>query len=109
MVLIANWPEDLEEFVRTAECPYVKTYAQTWPHEYLVKERVDDGMFLDMVRHIRQYGYKAASYRREYTYFQQEDLVYWTMVPAEGDPKWYPVEKKPSSIGAQLKTPTHIV
>ena len=60
----------------------------------LVKERVDEGMFLDMVRHIRKHCYKAAFYRSEYTYFQQDDLVYWTMVQPEGDPKWYPVEKE---------------
>jgi len=46
------------------------------------------------VRYIRQHGYKAAFYRREYTYFQQDGMVYWTMVPPEGDPKWYPVEKE---------------
>jgi len=53
---------------------------------------VDEGMFMDMVRHIRKHGHKAAFYRREYTYFQQDDLVYWTMVPDEADPEWYPVE-----------------
>jgi len=63
-----KWPEDLEQFIRTAEWTYAKTYAQTWPHEYLVKERVDEGMFLDMIRHIRKHGYKAAFYRREHTY-----------------------------------------
>ncbi len=89
-----KWPEALERFIKTEEWTYAKTYAQTWPHEYLVKERVDADMFLDMVRHIRRHGYKAAFYRREYTYFQQDDLVYWTMVPSEGDPKWYPVEKE---------------
>jgi len=88
----SKWPEELERFIKTEEWTFAKTYAQTWPHEYLVKERVDEGMFMDMVRHIRKHGHKAAFYRREYTYFQQDDLVYWTMVPDEADPEWYPVE-----------------
>ena len=90
-----HWPQELERFIETQEWTFAKTYAQTWPHEYLVKERVvDEGMFLAMVRHLRQHGYKAPFYRREYTYFQQDGKVYWTMVPDEGDPKWYPVEKE---------------
>jgi hypothetical protein len=91
---LTKWPEDLERFIKNTEWTFAKTYAQTWPHEYLVKERVDESMFLDMVRHIRQHGYKASFYRMEHTYFQQNGLVYWTMVPPEDDPKWYPVEKE---------------
>ena len=44
-----NWPEELERFIKTQEWTFAKTYAQTWPHEYLVKERVDEGMFLDII------------------------------------------------------------
>ena len=29
---------------------FCETYAQTRPHEHLVKERVDEAMFLDIVR-----------------------------------------------------------
>ena len=94
MIVTTKWPEDLEQFIHAADWTYAKTYAKTWPHEYLVKERVDERMFLAMVRHIREHGYKAAFYRQEYTYFQKDGLVYWTMVPEEGDPKWYPVEKE---------------
>jgi hypothetical protein len=88
----SKWPEELERFIKTEEWTFAKTYAQTWPHEYLVKQRVDEDMFLDVVRHIRQHGHKAAFYRRQYTYFQQDGLVYWTMVPDEADPARYPVE-----------------
>ncbi len=87
-----RWPEEIERFIKSAEWTFAKTYAQTWPHEYLVKERVDEGMFLDIVRHIRKYGYTGPFYRQQYTYFQQDGLVYWTMVPPEDDPAWYPVE-----------------
>jgi hypothetical protein len=92
MSATTNWPKDLDKFIHTAKWTYAKTYAHTWPHEYLVRERVDEKLFLDMVRHIRQYGYKAAFYRTQYTYFRQDGLVYWTMVPDKADPTWYPVE-----------------
>ena len=42
-------PEELERFIKTEEWTFAKTYAQTWPHEYLVKERVDEGMLLDII------------------------------------------------------------
>ena len=31
----SKWPEELEKFIKTAEWTFAKTYAQTWPHEYL--------------------------------------------------------------------------
>jgi hypothetical protein len=40
-----KWPEELERFITTEEWIFAKTYAPTWPHEYLVKERVDEGMY----------------------------------------------------------------
>ena len=45
----SKWPEELERFIKTEKWTFAKTYAQTWPHEYLVKERVDEGMFLDII------------------------------------------------------------
>ena len=50
-----------------------------WPHEYLVKERVDQVCFVEMVRHIRTYGYLGKFYQREISYFQDYGFVYWTM------------------------------
>ena len=44
-----NWPQELQRFIKTQEWTFAKTYAQTWPHEYLDKERVDEGMFLDII------------------------------------------------------------
>ena len=89
--LSSKWPGELSEFIKTVKWTFAKTYANTWPHEYIVKKRVDENKFTCMVRHIRENGYKASFYRKEYTYFGQGGMVYWTMVPDDLDPAWYPV------------------
>ena len=71
--------EALREFVRTAPWTFAKTYAATWPHEYLVRDRVDESLFIALVTHIRTYGYEGQFYRLTLTYFDEGDHVYWTM------------------------------
>jgi len=50
-----------------------------WPHEYIVREKVDKVLFEDLVRHIRQYGFEGRFYQRVLTYFAEDGLLYWTM------------------------------
>jgi hypothetical protein len=92
--LAPKWPEEVSRFISTTEWIFAKTYADTWPHEYLVKEQVNEHMFLAIVGHIRKHGYLAPFYQHQYKYFQQEGLVYWTMVPPDNDPKWYPINEE---------------
>ena len=35
-----------------------------WPHEYLVRERVDEILFEQLVKHIRQHGCEGKFYRK---------------------------------------------
>ena len=51
-------PPKLKAFVEESDWTFAKTYAQTWPHEYIVRDRVDESPFLSLVRHIREHGYK---------------------------------------------------
>lgn len=74
-----NFPANLKTFVEEQEWTFAKTYATTWPHEYLVRERVDEGLFIALVQHVRKYGYQGAFYRKEITYFDEDGMVYWTM------------------------------
>ena len=50
-----------------------------WPHEYLVRDRVDAQLFESLVRHIREHGTEGRFYRRVLTYFAEDGLLYWTM------------------------------
>lgn len=50
-----------------------------WPHEYLVRERVDETLFEATVIHICGHGYEGRFYQKPITYFQENGLLYWTM------------------------------
>jgi hypothetical protein len=72
-------PAYLKAFVDRETWTFAKTYAGTWPHEYLVRERVDEDLFVQLVLHIREFGYEGRFYHQTYTYFKEDGLVYWTM------------------------------
>lgn len=73
------FPPTLREFISAEQWIFAKTYAKTWPHEYLFRDRVDEELFLQLVRHISQHGYLGHFYRMTYTYFDEDGLTYWTM------------------------------
>ena len=50
-----------------------------WPHEYLVRDRVDETLFVRLVEHIRANGYEGRFYQRVITYYEEAGMVYWTM------------------------------
>ncbi len=72
-------PPELKAFVDEPSWTFAKTYAKTWPHEYIVRERVDEELFLSLVRHIREHGYDGRFYHKPITYFDEDGRVYWTM------------------------------
>ena len=65
-------PNALREFIDSSQWTFAKTYALTWPHEYLVRERVDRVLFDALVRHIRQHGFEGRFYQRVLTYFAED-------------------------------------
>jgi hypothetical protein len=69
---------DLLEFISKEEWTFAKTM-QMWPHEYLVRERVDETLFIKLVEHIRTNGYQGSFYKKKITYYEEAGLVYWTM------------------------------
>lgn len=73
---------DLGLFVDNQDWVFAKTYAKTWPHEYIVRDKVDETLFIGLVKHIRANGYIGKFYRMDITYFDEDGIVYWTM----GDP-----------------------
>lgn len=72
-------PEALRSFVTSCEWIFSATYASTWPHEYIVRKNVDEGLFVQLVMHIRAHGYEGRFYDKPITYFDEDGMVYWTM------------------------------
>ena len=71
--------DDLRQFVASCEWTFAKTYADTWPHDYIVRDRVDGERFVQLVRHIRAHGFEGRFYSQRYTYFAEDGMLYWTM------------------------------
>lgn len=73
------FPKTLRDFVSTCHWTFAKTYASTWPHEYIVRGKVDEISFVQLVTHIRKHGYLGHFYRKPITYFSHQGMLYWTM------------------------------
>ena len=71
-------PNDLREFIDSLSWTFAKTMPE-WPHEYVVRERVDENLFVQLVRHIRANGCEGKFYHKNMTYYDDCGLVYWTM------------------------------
>jgi hypothetical protein len=72
-------PDSLRRFITSCQWTFAKTYASTWPHEYIVRSRVDEELFVSFVTHIRSHGYQGCFYRKAITYFDEAGMTYWTM------------------------------
>ena len=69
----------IREFIVAVPWTFAKTYAATWPHEYIVRKRVDEKLFVELVNHIRTHGYEGNFYRMKITYYDEDGMTYWTM------------------------------
>ena len=74
-----RFPDEIKEFINNTQWIFAKTYADTWPHHYIVRDRVDEKLFVKTVQHIRRFGYEGRFYKMKITYFDEDGLVYWTM------------------------------
>lgn len=72
-------PQGLQDFIINETWIFAKTYAKTWPHEYLVKEKVDEKLFIAFVHLIREQGYTGKFYEKDIIYFDYNNDVFWTM------------------------------
>jgi hypothetical protein len=71
-------PNALRKFIESSQWTFAKTMPE-WPHEYLVRDRVDRALFEALVCHIRQHGVEQRFYQLVLTYFAEDGLLYWTM------------------------------
>ena len=79
-----SFPPELFAFVNEQEWVFAKTMPE-WPHEYIVRERVDEKLFEQLVRHIRAHGYEGNFYRKILTYYDEGGMMYWTMGTPVGE------------------------
>ncbi len=70
--------DQLCNFIATEKWTFAKTMPE-WAHEYIVRERVDENLFVELVLHIRKYGYEGRFYSKVIIYFEQDGYTYWTM------------------------------
>jgi len=71
-------PDNIDLFIKSVSWTHAKTMPK-WPHEYIVRERVDEDLFVRLVSHIRNYGYAGRFYSNPITYYDYDDMTYWTM------------------------------
>jgi hypothetical protein len=71
-------PEALSKFIDSQKWTFAKTMP-LWPHEYIVRRNVDERLFVQLVEHIRAYGYAGNFYNQPITYFDHAGMTYWTM------------------------------
>ncbi len=98
-------PATLREFVDSAKWTFAKTMPQ-WPHEYILRHRVDEKLFDQLVCHIRANGHEEAFYKEKYIYFEEDGLLYWTMGESLAETDIINRCKKESSYECRLKNGT---
>ena len=75
---VKGFPPELKQLINNAKWTYAKTMPE-WEHYYIVRDKVDEVLFVRVVEHIRYYGYQGAFYNKTYIYFEEDGLIYWTM------------------------------
>ena len=70
---------DVKCFIEESTWTFAKTYASTWPHEYIVEEKVNRELYGKLAQHIDTYGQKKYFYATQMIYYSFEDKVYWHM------------------------------
>ncbi len=67
--------DSLQDFIESCKWTFAKTMPK-WPHEYIVRERVDENLFVKLVQHIRANGYEGDFYKIKITYYDEDGHVY---------------------------------
>jgi len=71
--------DELKSFISECSWIYAKTYATTWPHEYIVEEKVDNKLFLALSEHIDTFGQLEYFYSKQMMYYYYDGHAYWHM------------------------------
>jgi len=69
--------KELKDFISQQDWIFAKTYAETYPHEYIVQERVDSKLFILLAQHISANGYEEFFYKKKTLYLEYDGYTYW--------------------------------
>jgi len=69
-------PKHLAKFISDADWIFAKTYAQTWPHEYIARNKVDKTLFVELIKHTRKHSYIGKFYQKDIPYCNIDNMVY---------------------------------
>jgi hypothetical protein len=75
----ALFPDDVRRFVDWTRWTFAKTYADSWPHEYVVRTDENAAMLLALARHIFEHGTDGRFYSQVRKYHREAGKVYWSM------------------------------
>jgi hypothetical protein len=78
-MISVSFPEEVRAFVESAPWTFAKSYAKTWPHEYVVRNDANATMLLALARHIFNHGIEGRFYSQNRKYHHEAGKVYWTM------------------------------
>ena len=76
---MSDFSGEIKHFIEDSTWIFAKTYAKTWPHEYIVHEKVDNTLFLMLAQHIDTHGHEESFYKKKMIYFDHDGYVYWHM------------------------------
>jgi hypothetical protein len=72
-------PAAVRQFVDSSTWTFAKTYASTWPHEYIVRTPENAEMMLALAQHIFEHGVAGRFYSQVRRYHHEGGKVYWSM------------------------------
>lgn len=78
-----RFPKEVQLFVDSAQWRGARSYARTWPHEYLVRTPENALMMLNLAFHVFEHGIPGRFYKRRQQHFYQDGKMYWLMDPPE--------------------------
>jgi hypothetical protein len=73
------FPDDVRRFVEETAWRFAKTYAATWPHEYVVQNAENAPMVLALARHVFEHGIDGRFFAQIRKYHHEGGKVYWSM------------------------------
>ena len=77
--LSAPFPDAVRSFIEATPWTFAKTYATTWPHEYVVRSTDNAAMILALAGHIFEHGVDGRFYSQVRKYHHEGGKVYWSM------------------------------